>query len=185
MTNYRNATVIRLFGINDASEIESDNQYQMGTISREVGPKVRIVWDGQSDAEYAFKANLAKSDNMFVLRNSDKSVETDIVPITDILPIARESYIADKADNEDKADNADKLPYVGMTDESDKQLNPDSSDDQHASVEMLEAALSAGEQAETDMNDKSSDWDNTDDAPKPVKSTPKPRTRRTTTSASK
>lgn len=135
MTNYRNNTVIRLIGINSPLAIERDEDFQIGTITMDVGPKVRIMWDGTNTPTYAFKSELTKYENgTFLFRpmiETDSQVvypkpdETDIVPITDILPIAREAYIADKAVQEELSVEMQAEPDLNdNTDNEDKAVKP-------------------------------------------------------------
>lgn len=58
MTNYVNKQVLRLTGVTDPNLINSDNDFQLGTITLEVGPKVRIRWDHDDSVEYLDKGKL-------------------------------------------------------------------------------------------------------------------------------
>lgn len=138
MTNYRNSDVIRLIGINNPEQIKSDEDFQIGTITLEVGPKVRIVWKGQTTPEFANKTNLHKWDNRTFWIESDnagimdvlpKLDESDIVPITDILDKVSVQYMSDNPDYpEYKADTLDVQPkegeVVAMMTIPDMQLKP-------------------------------------------------------------
>lgn len=154
MTNYVGADVIRLIGVNHPDEIESDNHYETGTITAKLGNKVRIRWIDRYHVKDSISFEFLT--NLSRLDKDTmyvKPVETDI---TDI---------------------------VTTSDNSDDSFAPGNSGNQHASVEALESALSAGMQAESDENDNSDVPGHTDNDPKPVESAQKPRTRRSTVKA--
>lgn len=208
MTNYRNTTVIRLNGINDPNLIERDDQFQMGTITLEVGAKVRIMWDGTNTPEFAFKSMLTKWENGTFLYTFDTSKLPGVLakPVnTDKEQELRE--ISELL----KPVNSDSLPFKDMRDETDEELNGNNTDNYPHflpdSDKAVQEELSAEMQAEPDLNDNSDNEDysgnwvdpdeydslpNTDNENKPsvaalskqlgtllTKPAPKPRTRRT------
>lgn len=101
MTNYVNKQVLRLIGITDPNQITSDEQYVLGTITREIGPKVRVVWNEGNlfdSVEYLDKRNLTGWDKTTFTVTALESDNSDNSDSSDSSDVSRETGESDKSD---------------------------------------------------------------------------------------